>query len=162
MIKKTFKVGLDIHGVIDVEPILFHKITKTLKEIGCEIHILTGSHITSEITSLLESNKIHYDVLFSISDYHRKIGTHMWYDSNSEPWVDDLEWDKTKGEYCERNNIDLHIDDTKRYGDYFKTKFMHLNLNGHRKDYKLEKLNTISDIEKWFNNMFLKENELIQ
>ena len=71
MTKKTFKVGLDIHGVIDVEPIL-------------------------------------------------------------------------------------------RYGDYFKTKFMHLNLSGHRKDYKLEKLNTISDVEKWFNNTFSKKDEFAQ
>ena len=100
--------------------------------------------------------------MFSISDYHKEIGTHMWYDNNSEPWVDDLDWDKTKGEYCERNNIDLHIDDTKRYGDYFKTKFMHLSLNGHRKDYKLEKLNTISDVEKWFNNTFSKKDEFAQ
>ena len=157
MTKKTFKVGFDIHGIIDRQPELFQKITKLLKENGCEIHILTGSHITSEIESQLKSYKINYDVLFSISDYHRDAGTHMWYDENNNPWVDDLDWDRTKGEYCEKNNVHIHLDDTERYGKYFKTKFLYLNLEKDKNFYNYSEpksLNSIKDIDFWFKYIF--------
>jgi hypothetical protein len=164
MDKKKLKIGLDIHGIIDAEPELFSKITKCLKENDFEIHILTGSHITDKIISELKSYNIIWDELFSISDYHKEIGTEMWYDENGNPWVSDLDWDKTKGDYCKRNNIDLHIDDTPRYEEYFETKFIYLNLKDKDIDYRyvdMKELSTAEDLEKWIKIIFLSTYEFL-
>ena len=36
------------------------------------------------------------------------------------------DWDKIKGQYCKDNGIDLHIDDTLIYNNYFTTPFARL------------------------------------
>src|SRR3972149_10737015 len=48
--------------------------------------------------------------------------TKMWY-HNGTPWIDKTEWDKTKAEYCRREGIHLHFDDTPEYEGYFTTPF---------------------------------------
>lgn len=39
---------------------------------------------------------------------------------------DDNLWNSMKGKYCKDNNIDLHIDDTLVYNDFFSTPFARL------------------------------------
>lgn len=56
-------------------------------------------------------------------DYHEKLGTKINYDKNGDPWIDPELWDKTKAEYCQREKITLHIDDSPVYGKHFKTPF---------------------------------------
>lgn len=162
--ENKLKIGLDIHGIIDTMPEVFSRITKRLKDLECEVHILTGSHITEDIINQLNGYDVVWDELFSISDHHKSIGTKMWYDDNGNPWVSDLDWDKTKGEYCERKGIDLHIDDTERYGEYFSTKFLYLNLK--KCDEKInyidfDNLKTAEDLEKWIKIIFLNSYEFL-
>lgn len=126
------KLGLDIHGVIDKRPDLFANLSRMVKESGHEVHVLTGSKITDSIYEKLNDYGIKYDNIFSILDYHsEQVETDMWQDSRNNWWIDDDIWNQTKGIYCKNKGIDLHIDDTKIYGKYFDTPFMHFTVDGH-------------------------------
>ena len=118
------KIGLDLHGVITYMPEFFAFFTKAMIAAGAEVHIITGG-ATDDDKRLLEEHDIRYTHFFSIVDHHRAKGTPT---SKKHPkygfdMIDDLEWDKTKGEYCEKHGISLHIDDTLIYNDFFTTPF---------------------------------------
>ncbi len=124
---KKFKVSLDLHGVIDAMPEFFSFLTNCLINSDCEIHIVTGGTSDKDI-QLLKDYNIRYTHFFSITDYHREKGTptHGINPKYGFPQISDLEWDKTKGDYCKKHNIDLHIDDTLAYNNYFTTPFARL------------------------------------
>lgn len=126
----TIKVGLDLHGVISAHPKFFSAMSKALVKNGAEVHIITGSH-SVEILDEIKKYDISYTHLFSIADYHRSIKTPMWYDDNKTPWIDKTLWDLTKAEYCEREGIEFHIDDSDVYGEYFKTPYAKINVKGY-------------------------------
>ncbi len=128
-----FKLGLDLHGVIDSIPKTFIFLSESIVKNGGEIHIITGGSLKDDkhnenIVNQLESIGITYTHLFSIRDYHDdintdKTGTHpKW----GFPTIDNETWDRTKAEYCKYHGIDLHIDDTLVYNDYFETPFARL------------------------------------
>lgn len=128
---RKFKLGLDVHGVIDDNPQMFSDLTKRLFRSGdifnntCEIHVITGAHATEDLIDRLRNvYKIEYTHIYSIADYHKEKGTNVWYDKKNTPWMESVAWDTSKADYCRRNNIDLHIDDTERYGRYFTTPFL--------------------------------------
>jgi len=114
----NYKMSLDFHGVIDRYPKIFSWLTKLLYAFGCEIHIVTGNSINHELLTQLSDFGISYTHMFSIIDYHEKIGTAVQYDERG-PWIDADLWNRTKAEYCESNKIALHIDDSDVYGQYF-------------------------------------------
>ncbi len=118
------KLALDIHGVIDTNPTFFKTLARAVKKGGGEVYILTGKHIEREVIKELEKFGFHlgthYNHLFSISDYHKYIGTKMWGDTKN-PWMEDEIWNRTKADFCKRNEIDLCIDDKKEYIPYFTT-----------------------------------------
>jgi hypothetical protein len=132
---KPVKIGLDFHGVIDAMPEFFAFFTSAIIKAGGEIHILTGG-LTNDDKKILDQYKIKYTHFFSITDYHNEKGTptsgiHPKY---GFPMISDEEWDKTKADYCRREGIDLHIDDTTAYNDYFTTPFCRLwSHNNHPK-----------------------------
>ncbi len=117
------KIALDLHGVINTNPEFFSALSNLLVENGHEVHVLTGSHETVEIHEELKSYGLRYTHFLSIADYNKSIGTNVWYDDKGTPWMDAEAWDRTKGDYCSRNKIDLCIDDTIKYGDFFTTPF---------------------------------------
>lgn len=124
---KTFKVSLDIHGVIDELPDFFSAFTKSLIASGFEVHIVTGGSL-ARARSEMKLHNIAYTHLFSILDHHIEnntptFGNHPKY---GFPLIDDAIWDQTKSKYCEEHDIDLHIDDTVAYGDSFTTPFSKL------------------------------------
>ena len=114
------KLGLDFHGVIDKEAPTFSVLTKLLVENGHEVH----EENTPSLRNKLEAIGIRYTHLFSISSHHRSIGTKMWRDGKDTPWMDQQTWDVTKAEYCKKNKIDLHIDDSEIYGKWFRTPYL--------------------------------------
>jgi hypothetical protein len=116
------KIGIDIHGVIDKYPLLFSNITKDFHNIGYEVHILTGHLPDNKVFNELKKYNITYDYLFSILGYHKDEGTKMWKD-NKGWWISDEEWNKTKAIYCTKNDINFHIDDSNKYGNYFTTPY---------------------------------------
>lgn len=122
------KLGLDIHGVI-LDAV---EMTKTLSSLvirdGGEVHILTGSTTKKALVELDEIGFIkgtHYTHLFSLIDYHNENGTEVVgfnerHQTNEFP---DEDWDRTKGDYCRKHDIDLHLDDSLVYEKYFTTGF---------------------------------------
>jgi hypothetical protein len=130
-----YRIGIDLHGVISDLPEFFSFFTDALINAGAEVHIITGG-VSDEDKKLLKDYNIKYTHFFSIIDYHREMGTPT---SGKHPkygfdMISDEEWDKTKGEYCRINQIDLHIDDTLIYNNYFTTPFCRLwSHNNHAK-----------------------------
>lgn len=125
------KIALDIHGVCDANPEFFIELSKLFVNSGQEVHILTGRRISDGALKEIEELGLSYTHFFSISDYHKEIGTNMRNDMNGDPWMDDETWDRTKGDYCKRNKIDFCIDDTERYGKYFETPFAYMKIKKH-------------------------------
>ena len=127
------KIGLDLHGVITDMPEFFSFFTKAMIAAGAEVHIITGG-ATEDDRRLLEKHDIRYTHYFSIVEHHRSVGTptkgkHPKYGFDT---IDDQEWDRTKGEYCRKHGIDLHIDDTLIYNDYFTTPFCRIWTHSNR------------------------------
>ncbi len=120
-----YKLGIDFHGVLNKDPEFFSKLTSMLSG-DIEIHIITGGY-SWEVARRLKEWDIKYDKLFSIPEYHARIGTKTWINECGEFTMNTTTWDKTKGEYCARENINKMIDDTLAYKDYMPdtTSFYH-------------------------------------
>jgi DNA-nicking Smr family endonuclease len=122
--KKTWKIGLDLHGVVSDMPEFFSFLTNALVNEGAEVHIITGG-ATEEDKKMLKDNNIKYTHYFSIIDHHKQKGTetHGKHPKYGFDMISDEEWDRTKGDYCREAGIDLHIDDTLIYNNFFTTPF---------------------------------------
>lgn len=120
--KNNIKIGLDIHGVIDRDPDFFATFILLLRAEGHEVHILTGREISNKLINKLNDQSIAYDQLFSITSYHKEIGTHIAYKNGdrTQPLIAPPKWDRTKADYAERVMLDFHIDDSLVYGQYFR------------------------------------------
>ena len=119
------RIGFDFHGILDTYEV-FRELTRTLISKGHEVHIITGEENTKSFKKTLKDLNVRYTKIFSITSYHKKKGTEVKYDKNGEPWMDKKLWNPTKANYCKRNDIYLHIDDSLEYGDHFKTPFIHI------------------------------------
>lgn len=125
------KIGLDLHGVITDMPKFFKKMMWMLTYSGVEIHIITGGSIDkayNELKNLEIYKPNYYTHLFSILDYHIEKGTPQvgYNEEFDNPEFDDEVWDRTKADYCREHNIDLMIDDSMIYEQYFTTPFARL------------------------------------
>ena len=116
-------IGIDYHGVITASPNLFSTITKFFRSGKHEVHIITGSRRTSALIEQLREYGISWSHFFSITDYHHSLGTPMTGYHEGQPKIDGELWNGTKAWYCQKNNIDLHIDDSSIYGKYFITPY---------------------------------------
>jgi len=114
-----FRLGLDIHGVIDDDPVFFAMISKKIVSMGGCVHIITGTPLGENLYDLLKKHDITYTNVFSIVSHHKIAGTKMWQDEKGTWWMDPETWDRTKADYCRMWGINLHIDDSDTYGRYF-------------------------------------------
>jgi len=117
------KIALDIHGVIDTNPVFFAELAFAVCMQNHEIHILTGSRLgNGNIREWLDEEGIVFTHLFSIADHLREIGARELPQSTEEnPWFCKKEWDIVKAEYCKEHKIDLCIDDCDSYLPHFIT-----------------------------------------
>lgn len=126
--QSKFKISIDFHGVLDSLPDTFSFISESIIKNNGEIHILTGSSISSEFKKTLDSYGVKYTNLFSIYDHliesgSKTVGEVQFPDGTIQKKFEDGVWDKVKAEYCREHNINLHIDDTLIYNDHFTTPF---------------------------------------
>lgn len=113
------KFGFDLHGVLDKYPEL-RNLANKLAEAGHEVHVITGSHWRRELEDYIRWELgVNFTHFFSIADYHREKGTPMWYEGDN-PFMGPEHWNPTKGEYCKREGIFLHFDDSEKYGEHFE------------------------------------------
>lgn len=115
------KIGLDYHCVINHDPKFFSELSKAIIAAGGQIHIMTGSRITPELEQELINLGMSWMKLFSIADYCKESGYDMWEDADGRPWVDENLWNQAKAIYAEEQGLDLVMDDTAVYGNYFTT-----------------------------------------
>lgn len=123
-----FKLGLDIHGVIDKYPKEMSFLSNSIISYGGEVHIITGGSWNKELDDLLSLSKIKWTKIFSIYDHLIEMdedveGLHTFKDGKIQSKFKSDVWDKAKSEYCSKNEISLHIDDNPLYGSYFNTPF---------------------------------------
>lgn len=113
-------IGFDFHGVLNLKDDKFRKLAQRYREQGHSVHILTGpteQQFLKEAEGLVEKG-VHYDYLFSISDYLITKG-HEFTGSKEFPVFADDVWNDAKGEYAFYSNLDEHYDDFEEYGKYF-------------------------------------------
>jgi hypothetical protein len=123
-----FKLGLDVHGVIDSIPESFKFLSDAIVKSGGEVHIITGGSWTKELKEELNSYGIVWTHHFSVYDYLIEkntptTGEYEFPDGTIQKKFVDGYWDKVKAEYCKKNQISLHLDDTLIYNEHFETPF---------------------------------------
>mgnify|MGYP000751541977 CR=1 FL=1 len=59
-----FKLGLDIHGVVDAMPEFFSFLTDSFVKNGGEVHLITGGHWDENFEKQLELAKQKFDIKF--------------------------------------------------------------------------------------------------
>ncbi len=126
-----FKLGLDLHGVVDSMPKEFSFLTNAIVSAGGEVHILTGGSWTEELEGQIKSYGIVWTNHLSVYDYLIETGAEttgeiQFPDGTIQKKFNDGAWDKIKADYCRDNKISLHIDDTLIYNDFFTTPFARL------------------------------------
>jgi len=116
------KFGFDFHGVLDTHHEMYAALTCALVIAGHEVHIITGHQETEAITDALNNAGISWTHWFSITDYHLDLNKWKVTFEGDQPWMEADAWNRTKAEYCEREGIDLMIDDSPVYGSHFTGK----------------------------------------
>ena len=124
------RIGVDIHGVIDLNPNLSRVILKALIDAGHEIFIISGPPLT-EIFDILKNVNLksvtHYHGIRSIVDFLQQRNVKMWLDKKNTWWADYKDWWGAKSKICDELNIDIMVDDSVEYAYYFddiNTKFI--------------------------------------
>jgi hypothetical protein len=64
-----YKVGFDIHGVIDNLPDFYSFLTDSIIKNGGEVHIITGGSLNDKLKNFLNKYNIKYTHIFSVYDY---------------------------------------------------------------------------------------------
>jgi hypothetical protein len=126
-----FKLGLDIQGVVDSMPDFFSFLTDSFIKNGGEVHIITGGRWDEEFETMLNNFNIKWTHKFSVYDYLKEtdtevIGKVQFPDGTVQKKFRNDDWDAVKGWYCKQNGINLHIDDTLIYNNFFSTPFARL------------------------------------
>jgi hypothetical protein len=126
-----FKLGLDIHGVVDSMPEFFSFLTDSFIKNGGEVHIITGGQWNEDFESLLNNLGVKWTHKFSVYDHLIEtgstiIGEIQFPDGTIQKKFENGAWDDVKANYCRENNISLHIDDTLIYNNFFTTPFARL------------------------------------
>jgi hypothetical protein len=133
---KKLKLGLDFHGVIDTFPEMIAEMSRMFVAAGHEVHVVTGLKRDAIVQKGLDDFGIQYTHYFSIVEQLEQDGvTIVWRDGL--PYADKIYWDIAKRDYCQKNEIDLMIDDSPVYKDTFNdisTVYLHL-INKDRKHY---------------------------
>ncbi len=117
--KKYLKIGLDFHGVIDKNPQYFSDFTAEALRRGHEVHIITGGP-ENIICAELKKYKISYSKIFAIMDCYQNC-KELIYMNNGQVRIDEDVWNRAKAEYCRKEAIDFHIDDSEVYAKWFST-----------------------------------------
>lgn len=115
------RIGLDVHGVIDEDPVFFSELSQVIHERGGSIFIVTGREKCKELVEEIEYYKVVYTDILSITSYQKVLGTPVSYldDRKSQPLMDPKIWNPTKAMLCATAGIHIMVDDSLIYEKYF-------------------------------------------
>ena len=122
------KIGVDLHGVIDSSPNVIKELLRMLRMMGIEVVIISGPPLPMIQKQLKEMGfdlEKHYDKVYSIVNYLNSTGCKMW--KKNGFWFSSKEdWNRSKGEICEKEGIAFMIDNSEMYRNFMPdfTKFM--------------------------------------
>lgn len=130
------KIGVDVHGLLDDPKIspFFAKLSLLLVCSGHEVHIITGAENGPTLQKELTEANMTWTHLFSVTDYHKAIGTPIDRDEHGRPWMSVDLWNAAKGQYCREHNIDMHFDDSAEYHEWFTTPYCRVVPTGGKND----------------------------
>jgi hypothetical protein len=116
------RVGLDIHGVIDSDPVFFSELSMVINERGGDVLVVTGREKDKELVEEIEYCKIVYTDILSITSYQKMLGTPVTYLDNrkSQPIMAPEVWNPTKAALCASAGIHVMIDDSALYETFFR------------------------------------------
>jgi len=125
------RIGIDLHGVVDDDIDFFKELLETFFcAVDIEVYIISGPPI-EDIKRGLDKygfvEGLHYQNIFSVVDFLKSKRVSMWLGKEGTWWAGDKHWWGAKAGICESEDIDLMIDDSRRYGPDFKdirTKFL--------------------------------------
>ncbi len=115
------RLGIDFHGVINTAPDYFTALAETAVAQGIEVHVISGGP-RQYIADYLRQINFPPHQLWCIIDVPEVNDKTQFFADGSFRVADEL-WDKAKGEYCQSQRIDVHIDDSAIYGRYFTTPY---------------------------------------
>lgn len=128
MTSLSLKIGLDYHGVINQRPDYFAAFCAQAHRRGHRIYIITGGPIP-KVKQYLATDGISYDFVFAISDYYQALGKVEQLPDGHFDIPENL-WNMAKADFCRRNHINFHIDDSVEYLHWFSTPFCLYNALG--------------------------------
>ncbi|RLF87564.1 hypothetical protein DRN34_01485 [Thermococci archaeon] len=122
------RLGLDLHGVITVDPSFFSGLSAFMIGEGNEVYIVTGREDGDELRAEMTENGMEndggrlYTNVLSITTYQKAIGTPIQYldGRKSQPMMDPAVWNPTKAMLCATAGVDIMIDDSDIYEKYFR------------------------------------------
>ena len=121
------KIGIDLHGVIDDDPLLFRSLMSLQNR---EVYIVSGppkADIIAELDKLGFKKSTHYKEAYSIVDFLKESGVEMWQDKNGRWWSNTKDWVESKAKICDRLSLEYMLDDQEMYRaafDDIKTRFV--------------------------------------
>ena len=121
------KIGLDFHGVISAEPEKFKIFCHEIRKKGIKVYVISGGP-RNDVEKYLQEQGIEYDVVWAILDLCEAKGTARFYDDGSF-FVPTEIWNKAKAEYCIKEDIKFHVDDSPLYGRYFVTPYCEYDID---------------------------------
>ncbi len=124
------KIGLDYHGVIDKNIDYFSLFCRQAKQRGHLVFIITGGPKIL-VEQNLKLNNIPYDMCFAVSDYYQAMGKIIQDESGNLIIPENL-WNMAKGDFCRRSKINIHIDDSLKYLNWFSTPYCYYDKNTHK------------------------------
>ncbi|MBQ2884313.1 MAG: hypothetical protein IJE43_11165 [Alphaproteobacteria bacterium] len=122
------KIGIDFHGVISSQPEVFEVFTKEIRKHGVEVFVISGGP-EKDIIKYMHRYHIEYDHVWGILDYYETQGQVAYFDDGSFQVPTEL-WNRAKAEYCAKEGIEFHIDDSNVYGKYFVTPYCKYDISG--------------------------------
>lgn len=123
----SYKIGIDFHGVISSEPEIFAVFCKEIRKYGVKVFIISGGP-EKDIVRYLHNHHVEYDYVWAILDYYDEKGHVAYFDDGSFQVPTEM-WNRAKAEYCAKENIEFHIDDSNVYGKYFVTPYCKYDFN---------------------------------
>ena len=119
-----FRLGLDMHGVVDAAPEFFSTLSERLLKDGHKVHIVTGREDTKELQDEITACGMQdrYSSILSITSYQKQLGTPVCYldGDPTQPMMDPQLWNQSKSILCATAGIDIMIDDSVLYEPSFR------------------------------------------
>ncbi len=120
------RLGLDIHGVIDTYTDQMIKLAQDVLDNGGRVYIITGPPVEvarKELAAIMAQRlmtKPFWSQVFSIVDWMKLKNIPHYTKPDGTVWaLREHDWNAVKGQIAVELSLDLHIDDSPQYGEYF-------------------------------------------